>query len=182
MKPIKSLLRTAAFVLSAAPPLAQAALIDITVTGAVYDSYDGTGNIFGQGSGYNIVNGQTAILKFTYDTAAAPGDYYGGAFYPYEVYYSNDTDWIESSASVGGNAVSDVVTSGNYADYSFVYLQDYLPTYGSYDEITVTDYEYGGDSGYDGNGNYFYHYEQNYTYSIPIQVVEYSSTNEVFQN
>ncbi len=165
MKPMKSLLRTAAFVLSAAPLLAQAALIDITVTGAVYDSYDLNGNVFGQGVGSSIVNGQTAILKFTYDTAAAPGDYFGGA-YPYEAYYHDGvTDWIESSASVGGNAVSNVVTSGNYSDYSNVYLRDYLPTYSNdYDHIQVVDYEYGVDTGYDSNGNYFYHSGENYTY------------------
>lgn len=164
MKPIKSLLRTAAFVLGAAPLLAQAALIDITVTGTVYNSYDETGNIFGQGNGIDIVNGQTAVLKFTYDTAAAPGDYNSGVF-PYDAYYYDGTDWIESSASVGGNAVSNVVASGKSSDYSVLFLTDYRPNGGN-DRITASDNDEDDYYSYDSNGNSFHHngYSANYFY------------------
>ncbi len=162
---MKPLLHTLAFVLSAAPLLAQAALIDITVTGTVYNSYDMTGNIFGRGAGAGTVFGQIATLTFTYDTATAPGDTYGGT-YPYYASYYGGIGWVESSATVGGNAVSNVATSGNYSNSAGIDLADYLPNVGSYDEI-VGDYriqDYENSNGSNGNSFYRYAYSENYFY------------------
>lgn len=158
---MKSLLRALALVLGVTPLLAQATLVNITVTGTIDDSYDETGTLFGQGSGYDIVNGQTIVLKFTYDTNTAPGDYYGGTDPEYAFYDGGNSNWIESSATINGNAVSNFYSGNSYSGTyvnNYIEMSDYIPNSSTpiYDEVGVYDYSYGYNDGNTANGNYFF--------------------------
>jgi hypothetical protein len=81
---VRSIYLLAAFV-AALPALSNAALIETRFSGVIFGSSD-SGNVFGYGGG-SAADGNRITMKFRWDTADAPPDFYGRARFPVEADY-----------------------------------------------------------------------------------------------
>lgn len=100
------------------PQVAQATLIQIDITGMIFDSYDETGSLFGLGAGDDTAVGQAIAVSYRIDTAlvpAASGATPGYAYHVNECAFGA-TSWLSSTASVGGSVLPGAVAAGNMYD------------------------------------------------------------------
>ena len=116
---------------------AHATAITVEATGIIYSSYDYDGS-FGGSAGYNTLIGREVTATWTFDTNNAPADSYSSSYYGN--YYSN-SDWIESSISLGGSSSIDetsIADTSDYYDSDQVYIQDF----GTSEYYWIQSYQY----------------------------------------
>ncbi|MER2511751.1 MAG: PEP-CTERM sorting domain-containing protein [Nitrosomonas ureae] len=133
---MKKLILILVFHFFAVPLLAQASLINLTVSGTVIASYDQNGMLFNQGIGHDTVVGKSATMTFRYDTTTAPPDYYGGTVTDQAYYFqTNYGHWVDSQASVDGKLLDFVVGAGNYENLDTISIYD-----ADLESLTIADY------------------------------------------
>ncbi|MCG8671755.1 MAG: PEP-CTERM sorting domain-containing protein [Pseudomonadales bacterium] len=86
-------------VLTAAPMMAQAVIVEGSFSGTIRDSYDFS-NTFGFGTGHDGGNNQSISGTFRYDTDLAPAD--GSSRSDAGVYQSTTNSWLSMTFSVNG--------------------------------------------------------------------------------
>lgn len=95
---MKKRLATIALIALVAPFSVHATLMEITVSGRIYSSYDQDGTVFGYGAGQDTILGRMGKITFRYDSANAPSNSSGRS--DTAIYKLSGASWIESQAWV----------------------------------------------------------------------------------